>query len=51
MIGTILLVLLILILVGMLPIRDGARDLGWGPSGVVGALVVILLILLLLGRI
>jgi hypothetical protein len=49
-IGTILLVVVILMLVGVLPTWPHARSWGYGPSGVVGALLVILIILFLLGR-
>jgi len=50
-IGAILLILLILILVGALPHWGYSSGWGWGPSGIVGVLVVILIILLLTGRI
>lgn len=50
-IGTILLVVLILILVGVIPAWPHSRGWGYAPSGVIGLLVVVLLILLLLGRI
>jgi hypothetical protein len=50
-IGTILLIILILVLVGALPTWGYSRGWGYGPSGIVGVIVVILLILLLLGRI
>jgi len=49
--GTILIVLLILILLGVIPTWGHSRDWGYGPSGIVGLILVILLILLLLGRI
>ncbi len=49
--GTILLVLLILILIGVIPAWPHSRSWGYAPGGVVGLLVVILLVLLLLGRI
>lgn len=48
--GTILLVLLILMLLGVLPTWPHSRSWGYGPSGAIGAIVVILLILALLGR-
>ena len=51
MIGTILLVILILMLVGMIPAWPHSRSWGYGPSGGVGLLVVILLILVIMGRI
>jgi hypothetical protein len=49
--GTILLIVLILILVGVIPSWPHSRSWGYGPSGGVGLLVIILVILLLLGRI
>lgn len=49
--GTILLIVLILILVGAFPSWPHSRSWGYGPSGIVGAIVVILLILVLMGRI
>ena len=47
--GTILLIFLILILVGVIPSWPHSRTWGYGPSGGVGLLVIILVILLLLG--
>lgn len=49
--GTILLVILILLLIGGLPVFPHSRSWGYGPSGVLGVVVVVLVILLLLGRI
>ena len=48
--GTILLIILILILVGALPTWGYSRGWGYAPSGGVGMIVVILIILLLMGR-
>ena len=50
-VGTILLVILILILIGALPNWGYSRGWGYGPSGIVGVIVVVLLVLLLMGRI
>ena len=50
-IGTILLVLLILMLVGAIPAWPHSKGWGYGPSGGLGVVVVILLILILTGRI
>jgi hypothetical protein len=50
-VGTILLIILILILVGALPSWGHSRGWGYGPSGILGVLVVVLLVLLLMGRI
>ena len=49
--GTILLVILILMLVGVLPTWPHSRSWGYGPSGTVGTILVVLLILVLVGRI
>ena len=49
-IGTILLILLILILVGALPSWPHSRSWGYGPSGGVGLVLLILVILMLAGR-
>jgi hypothetical protein len=49
-IGTILLIVLILILIGVLPTWPHARSWGYGPSGIVGVIVVILIVLFLMGR-
>jgi len=48
--GTILLIVLILILIGALPTWPHSRSWGYGPSGIAGTIVIILLILVLLGR-
>jgi hypothetical protein len=50
-IGTILLIVLILMLVGLMPTWPHSRSWGYGPSGIVGALVLVLVVLLLMGRI
>lgn len=49
-IGTILLVVLILFLVGALPTWPHSRSWGYYPSGLLGLVVLILLVLVLLGR-
>jgi len=49
MLGTVLLVILILILLGVLPTWPHSQNWGYGPSGGLGLVVVILIILLLLG--
>lgn len=48
---TILIIILILALIGVFPSWPHARAWGYGPSGLLGIVLVILLILLLLGRI
>jgi hypothetical protein len=49
--GTILLIVLILMLVGAIPSWPHSKSWGYGPSGGIGLVVVILLILVLMGRI
>lgn len=49
--GTILLIVLIVLLVGALPNWPHSKNWGYYPSGGVGLVVVIILILLLMGRI
>ena len=49
--GTIVLIVLILVLVGVLPTWPHAKSWGYGPSGIVGVVLVILLFLVLMGRI
>jgi len=51
MLGTILLIILILILIGALPTWPYSRSWGYYPSGGAGLIVIILIILLLLGHI
>jgi uncharacterized protein DUF3309 len=51
MLGTILVIILILMLLGALPTWPHSRSWGYYPSGGVGLLLVILVVLLLLGRI
>jgi hypothetical protein len=48
--GTIILLILVLILVGALPTWPHSRSWGYAPSGVMGLVVIILLIMLLTGR-
>jgi hypothetical protein len=51
MLGTILLVILILILIGAIPNWGYSRGWGYGPSGIVGVLLIVVIVLLLTGRI
>jgi hypothetical protein len=51
MLGTILLIVLILLLLGAVPAWPYSRNWGYGPSGLLGLVVIILLILVLMGRI
>jgi hypothetical protein len=48
--GTILLIILILMLVGAIPTWPHSRSWGYAPSGVLGLVVVIIIVLLLMGR-
>jgi hypothetical protein len=50
MLGTILLIVLILLLLGALPQWPHARRWGYGPSGALTLIVIIILILVLTGR-
>ena len=50
-IGTILLVILILMLIGVIPTWPQSRNWGYAPSGGLGLLLIILLVLMLLGRV
>ncbi len=50
-IGTILLVVLVLALLGVIPAWPHSRSWGYAPSGGISLVVVILLVLLLSGRI
>jgi hypothetical protein len=49
--GTILLIILVLLLIGVIPSWPHSRGWGYGPSGIIGAVLVVLLVLLLLGKI
>jgi hypothetical protein len=49
--GTILLIVLVLILVGVIPTWPHSRGWGYLPTGMVGAILIVLLILLLAGQI
>lgn len=49
--GTILLIVLVLMLVGAFPAWPHSRGWGYGPTGGLGLIVVILLVLLFMGRI
>jgi hypothetical protein len=51
MLGTILLIILILLLIGALPTWPYSRGWGYYPTGGLGLVLIIILILLLMGRI
>jgi hypothetical protein len=48
--GTILLIILILMLIGAIPTWSHSRNWGYGPSGGLGLIVIILIVLLVMGR-
>ena len=48
--GTILLIVLILMLVGAIPNWSHSRSWGYGPSGGIGVVVLIVVVLLVMGR-
>lgn len=48
--GTILLIVLILMLVGVFPFWPHSRSWGYGPTGGIGLVVLIIVILLVMGR-
>ena len=49
--GTILLIILILMLIGAFPSWPHSRGWGYGPSGLLGLVVIVIIVLLLMGRI
>ncbi len=48
--GTILLIILVLLLLGVFPSWPHSRGWGYGPSGLLGVVLVIVIVLLLTGR-
>jgi len=51
MLGTVLVIVLILVLLGAIPRWGHSRNWGYGPSGLVGILLIIVLVLALTGRV
>ncbi len=49
-VGTLLLIIIVLMLIGAIPAWPHSRSWGYGPSGVFGLVLIILLILMLMGR-
>lgn len=49
--GTILLIVLVLILLGVIPTWSHSRSWGYAPGGTIGFILIILLLLMLLGKI
>ena len=50
MLGTILIILIVLLLVGALPRWGYSSGWGYGPSGIQGLILIVIVILLLMGR-
>ena len=48
--GTIVLIILILLLLGAIPAWPYSRGWGYGPSGILGVVLIIIIVLLLMGR-
>lgn len=48
--GTILLIVLILMLIGVFPAWPHSSSWGYGPSGVLGLVVIVIVVMLLMGR-
>ncbi len=51
MFSTVILIILILLIIGAIPAWPHARGWGYGPSGILGAILLIFVVLLLLGRV
>jgi hypothetical protein len=50
-ISTIVIIVLVLVLIGAVPAWPHSRSWGYGPSGILGVVLVVVLVLLLMGRI
>jgi len=48
--GTIILIVLVLLLIGALPSWNHSRSWGYGPTGALGVVLVIVIVLLMTGR-
>jgi hypothetical protein len=48
--GTLLLIILILLLIGVVPTWPHSRSWGYGPSGLLGVVLIVIIVLLLTGR-
>jgi hypothetical protein len=48
--SALLIIILVLVLIGAVPAWPHSRNWGYGPSGVVGLIVVVLIVMLLMGR-
>lgn len=49
--GTILLIIFLLLLIGAIPAWPYSRGWGYGPSGMLGVVLIVVIVLLLMGRI
>jgi len=49
--GTLLLIIVVLLLIGAIPSWPHSRSWGYAPSGVVGVVLIVVIVLLLTGRI
>jgi hypothetical protein len=49
-IGTLLLIIVVLMLLGAIPTWPYSRGWGYGPSGVLGVVLIVLIVLFLMGR-
>ncbi|MHB1675909.1 MAG: DUF3309 domain-containing protein [Sulfuriferula sp.] len=49
--GTILIIILLLMLIGVFPTWNHSRSWGYGPSSIIGLVFIVLLILVLMGRV
>jgi hypothetical protein len=49
--GTILLIIFLLLLIGAIPAWPYSRGWGYGPSGILGAVLIVVIVMLLMGRI
>ncbi|HEY0114820.1 MAG TPA: DUF3309 domain-containing protein [Allosphingosinicella sp.] len=50
MLTTVILVILVLLLLGALPTWGHSRSWGYGPSGILGVILIVVLVLWLMGR-
>ena len=50
MLGTILIIVLVLLVLGAIPTWGHSRGWGYGPSGILGLILVVIVVLVLLGR-
>ena len=50
MLGTILIIVLVLLVLGAIPSWGHSRNWGYGPSGILGLILVVIVVLVLMGR-